>query len=190
MDRSPRSTSGPDRFPADRGSSVVTVRGRAAVAAYLRAHLYGAAVGRTVLDRCISAVAPADRPLLEPLRGQFDDEIATARQLLVGITPIGAPGRRLVRMSSAVALAALPAGPLWRDPLTRLGLLETLRTVVVAKRAMWELLADSWVADGVSGGGVSGSGNRKQFAALASQARDQEEVLEALRRSYGSQVFG
>ena len=179
-------------------------RGRAAVVVYLRAHLYGAAVGRTILDRCISTVDRADRVRLVPLRAQFDHEIATAQRLLGGLTPFGAPGRRVLRVSSTVTLAALPAGPFVREPLTRLGLLETLRTLVVAKRAMWELLAESWVADAHDINDrnstdtddnndidKAGSGStRRLLLGLADQARAQEDLLEELRRAYGLAVFG
>src|SRR5690606_9314861 len=82
MARLPRVTSGPDRSPAPRVHVGPPARGRVAAAAYLRAHLYGAAVGRTLLDRCITCVEPADRVRLLPLRAQFDEEIATARRLL------------------------------------------------------------------------------------------------------------
>lgn len=189
--RTTRATSGPDRFPAPPVPKAFPDRGRAALAAYLRAHLYGAAVGRTVLGRCISAVDPADRLRLLPLRAQFDHEIATARRLLGGVTPFGAPGRRLVRVSSTVALAALPAGPVVREPLTRLGLLEALRTLVVAKRAMWELLADSWVADDASDDDDKDGPDttRRLLLDLADQARAQEDLLEELRRAYGLAVF-
>src|SRR5690606_5768698 len=47
MARLPRVTSGPDRSPAPRVHVGPPARGRVAAAAYLRAHLYGAAVGRT-----------------------------------------------------------------------------------------------------------------------------------------------
>lgn len=206
MARSPRWTSGPDRFSVPRLPTVFPGRGRAALASYLRAHLYGAAVGRTILDRCISAVDAADRVRLVPLRAQFDHEIATTSRLLSGITPFGAPGRRMLRISSTVALAALPAGPVVRAPLTRLGLLETLRTLVVAKRSMWELLAESWVGDGALPAGAVGGrdqrdgdqddddevgigATRRLLMTLADQARDQEVLLEDLRRAYGLAVF-
>lgn len=216
MARSPRSMSGPDRSPASRVAALRPTRGRAAAAIYLRTHLYGAAVGRTILDRCISAVDSADRARLAPFRGQFDEEIATARRLLTGISPVGAPGLRMVRASATVAFAALPAGPIVREPLTRLGLLESLRTLVVAKRSMWELLAESWVGhgDGTAGGdkrdrdgdGDGGSDGeddddgdgdgalitgdtRSVLLALADQARSQENLLEELRRSYGLELF-
>lgn len=204
--RSARVTSGPDRFPAPPIPMALPNRGRAAVVVYLRAHLYGAAVGRTILDRCISTVDRADRVRLVPLRAQFDHEIATAQRLLGGLTPFGAPGRRVLRVSSTVTLAALPAGPFVREPLTRLGLLETLRTLVVAKRAMWELLAESWVADAHdindrnstdtddnndNDNDKAGSGStRRLLLGLADQARAQEDLLEELRRAYGLAVFG
>ncbi|GLB62453.1 hypothetical protein NCCP2495_03310 [Dietzia sp. NCCP-2495] len=172
---------------------------------YLRAHLYGAAVGRTILDRCISAVDPADRKRLAPLRAQFEGEIATTGRLLTGISPVGAPGRRIVRASATIALASLPAGPIVRDPLTRLGLLESLRTLVVAKRSMWELLAESWVADAADAAVVDARAPgpddnddntmlpgdvRSLLLALADQARSQESLLEELRRGYGLELFG
>lgn len=193
MTRSPRVISGPDRTPAPAPGlpSVFPGRGRAAVASYLRAHLYGAAVGRTILDRCISTVGASDRIRLLPLRAQFDHEIATTRRLLAGITPFGTPGRRILRLSSTVALAALPAGPVVRDPLTRLGLLETLRTLVVAKRSMWELLAESRVAEQDLDNDDDEPGEtRRLLLALADQACAQEELLEELRRVYGIAAFG
>ena len=191
MVRPPRTTSGPDRFPASRGGAGVPVRGRVAVATYLRAHLYGASVGRSILDRCIAAVDAADRERLVPLRAEFDAEIATARRLLAGLSPWGAPGRRVVRASAVLALAGLPAGPVVREPLTRLGLLETLRTVVVSKRSMWELLAESWVTDGDDDDATIGPGGiRAHCLGLADQARAQEDLLEELRRKYGLAVFG
>jgi hypothetical protein len=167
-------------------------RGPTAVATYLRAHLYGAAVGRSILDRCISAVDEPDRVDLLPLRAQFDGEIETARRLLSQLTPIGTPGRRLLRASSALGLSALPVGPVLRDPLARLGILEALRTLVVAKRSMWELLADSWVADGPTVGDddeVGGPDAGRLLVGLAEQAAAQEELLERLRRTYGLAVF-
>ena len=205
MARSHRSMSGPDRFPGSRAAALRPTRGRSATAMYLRAHLYGAAVGRTILDRCISAVDPADRARLAPLRPQFEGEIATTRHLLTGISPVGAPGRRMVRASATIALAALPAGPIVRDPLTRLGLLESLRTLVVAKKSMWELLAESWVADGDDAAVVDARAPgpddddddtmlpgdvRSLLLALADQARSQENLLEELRRGYGLELFG
>lgn len=203
MTHSPHLTPGSDRFPDSGPATRVPLRGRLAVASYLRAHLYGASVGRPILDRCISAVEPGDRPRLVPLRGQFDAEIATARRLLSTVSLVGAPGRRTVRASATVALAALPAGPVIREPMTRLGLLETLRTLVVAKRSMWELLAESWVAAGdlEPDGGDRGSrgsdddtvdpgDTRSLLLGLADQARSQEELLEELRRRYGLAVFG
>jgi len=177
---------------------------------YLRAHLYGAAVGRSVLDRCISAVDPEDRVRLVPLRAEFEEEIDTASRLLAALSPLGTPGRRLVRLSAAVTLTALPVGPVVRDPLARLAVLEALRTLVVAKRSMWELLAASWVADGpASAAGRSGgepddssddddSGDDDEpggpdtgrlLLGLAEQARSQEDLLEQLRRAYGLAVF-
>lgn len=205
MARLPRVTSGPDRPPAPRVHVGPPARGRVAAAVYLRAHLYGAAVGRTLLDRCITCVEPADRVRLLPLRAQFDEEIATARRLLAGVTPFGAPGRRALRVSSTVALAALPAGPVVREPMTRLALLETLRTLVVAKRSMWELLAESWVAEaGVPAAGgrragagrgeddddeAGGGGTRLLLTGLSDQARAQAELLEELRLAYGLAVF-
>lgn len=193
-----RATSGPDRFPAPSVPIVFPNRGKAAVVVYLRTHLYGAAVGRTILDRCISTVDRTDRVRLVPLRAQFDGEIATAQRLLSGLTPFGAPGRRMLRVSSIVTLAALPAGPVVREPLTRLGLLEALRTLVVAKRSMWELLAESWVADAHdtrvhnddgNDDKVDSGGTRQLLLDLADQARTQEDLLEELRRAYGLAVF-
>ncbi|MEX6465734.1 hypothetical protein AB6N35_15565 [Dietzia cinnamea] len=194
MPRSPRSTPSPVRFPDPWLPVVAPARGATAVATYLRAHLYGAAVGRSILDRCISAVEPADRVRLVPLRAEFDREIDTAAALLRRLSVVGAPGRGLLRTSSAVTLAALPVGPVLRDPLARLAVLETLRTLVVAKRSMWELLAASWVADDPAPGGdddelrVHDTG--RLLRGLAEQARAQEELLEQLRRTYGLAVFG
>jgi hypothetical protein len=95
---------------------------------------------------------------LVPLRREFEEEIDTASRLLAVLSPLGTPGRRLVRWSAAVSLTALPVGPVVRDPLARLAVLEALRTLVVAKRSMWELLAASWVADGpASAAGRSGA---------------------------------
>lgn len=194
MPRSPRSTPSPVRFPDPWLPVVAPARGATAVATYLRAHLYGAAVGRSILDRCISAVEPADRVRLVPLRAEFDREIDTAAALLRRLSPWGAPGRGLLRASSVVTLAALPVGPVLRDPLARLAVLETLRTLVVAKRSMWELLAASWVADDPAPGGdddefgVHDTG--RLLRGLAEQARAQEELLEQLRRAYGLAVFG
>lgn len=173
-----------------RSPRILLGRGRSAVASYLRAHLYGAAVGRTILDRCISAVDPEDRVRLVPLRAQFDAEIAATRRLLSGVSFVGAPGRRALRVSAVVALAPLPAGPFVREPLTRLGLLETLRTLVVAKRSMWELLAESWVADDNADDDTVAPGPRRSLLLeLADQAQDQEVLLEELRRTYGLAVF-
>ncbi|MBB0996785.1 hypothetical protein G6024_06660 [Dietzia maris] len=158
MPRTPRSAQPPVRFPDPWLPVLAPARGPTAVAMYLRAHLYGAAVGRSVLDRCISAVDPEDRVRLVPLRREFEEEIDTAARLLAVLSPLGAPGRRLVRWSAAVSLTALPVGTVVRDPLARLAVLEALRTLVVAKRSMWELLAASWVADGpASAAGRSGA---------------------------------
>ncbi|UVE95693.1 hypothetical protein [Dietzia sp. B32] len=201
MPRTPRSAPPPARFPDPWLPVLAPARGPTAVATYLRAHLYGAAVGRSVLDRCISAVDPADRVRLVPLREEFEQEIASASRLLRVLSPVGTPGRRLVRVSSAITLSALPVGPLLRDPLARLAVLEALRTLVVAKRSMWELLAASWVADGPAsaGGGpvgerddddeLGGPGTGRLLLGLAEQARAQEELLEQLRRTYGLAVF-
>lgn len=211
MPRTARSTRPPLRFPDPWLPVLAPARGPTAVASYLRVHLYGAAVGRSVLDRCISAVDPADRVRLVPLRAEFEEEIATAARLLADLSPLGTPGRRLLRFSSAVTLSALPVGPVLKDPLARLAVLEALRTLVVAKRSMWELLAASWVADGPAsvvtrpGGGVDdrddddrddddddevgGPDTGRLLAGLAEQARSQEELLEQLRRSYGLAVF-
>lgn len=208
MRRTPRSALPPVRFPAPWLPVLAPARGPAAVATYLRAHLYGAAVGRSILDRCISAVEPEDRVRLVPLRAEFEAEIATAARLLAAISPLGTPGRRLLRASSTITLSAFPVGPVVRDPLARLAVLEALRTLVVAKRSMWELLAASWVADGPSsvdgsvpgvrddddhydgGGGGGGSDTGRLLLGLAEQARAQEELLEQLRRTYGLAVFG
>ncbi|HHX85066.1 MAG TPA: hypothetical protein GX694_07000 [Actinomycetales bacterium] len=193
MPSTSRPSAGGSRGPIPRLPVLSPARGPAAVAAYLRVHLYGAAVGRSLLDRCIRAVDPTDRALLTPMREQFDDEIDVAHQLLARLTMIGTPGRRLVRLSSRVGLAALPAGPWVVDPLTRLGALEALRTLVVAKRSMWEILADSWVAGAAPDGDDGEAGDltaRDIFLGLAEQAATQEEVLEALRRVYGLAAFG
>lgn len=198
MPRTPRSTPAPARFPNPWLPVLAPARGSTAVATYLRAHLYGAAVGRSILDRCISAVDPHDRVRLLPLRDQFEQEIDTAAHLLSRLSPVGTPGRRLLRMSAALTLTALPVGPVLRDPLARLGVLEILRTLVVAKRSMWELLAESWVADGPRPTGVGGdndddedrsSDTGRLLRGLADQAREQEELLEQLRRAYGLAVF-
>lgn len=209
MPRTPRSAPLPVRFPDPWLPVLAPARGPTAVATYLRAHLYGAAVGRSLLDRCITAVAPEDRIRLVPLRAEFDEEITTAARLLTTLSPVGTPGRRLVRASAAITLSALPVGPVLRDPLARLAVLEALRTLVVAKRSMWELLAASWVADGPASVGrrpvgdhdgdgryhddddeFGGPDTGRLLAALAEQARSQEELLEQLRRTYGLAVFG
>lgn len=192
--------SGPDRPPVRRVPGprpwlpvLAPARGRSAVAAYLRAHLYGAAVGRSLLDRCAAAVEPADRALLLPLRDEFDDEIDVARQLLSRLSPVGTPGRRLLRLGSGVSLALLPAGPGMLDPLTRLGALEALRTLVVAKRSMWELLADSWAVEDPSPGAAGPTGDapsgREILLALAERAAAQEALIDGLRRTYGLAAF-
>lgn len=155
--------------------------GRSAVAAYLRAHLYGAAIGRRLLERCIAAVPAEDRVRLVPLRGQFDVEVATARRLLAEISWIGTPGRQVLGMTSRGVLAVLPAGPRIVDPLTRLALLEALRTLVVAKRSMWELLATIEHL---------GPENKPELEELAHQAVAQAEILEALRVDYGRAALG
>ena len=190
-------------FPDPWFPVVAPARGSTAVALYLRTHLYGAAVGRSLLERCIAAVDVHDREGLVALRSEFEVEMETASWLLARMSPFGAPGRRLLRLSSAVTLSAVPVGPMLRDPLARLGVLEALRTLVVAKRSMWELLVRSWVADGPpparSAGGneyavdddesaVSSTG--LLLRGLADQARAQEELLEDLRQTYGLAVFG
>lgn len=168
-------------LPAPRLPYSSHARGPAVAAAYLRMHLYGAAVGRSLLDRCASAVETVDRALLIPLREQFDGEIDVASRLLFQISPVGTPGRRILRFSSGIAFTFLPVGPVLVDPLTRLGALEALRTLVVAKRSMWVLLADSWVAD-------TGD-TRELLEGLADQAIAQEELLEKMRRTYGLDAF-
>lgn len=181
------------RLPAARPGRAVPLRGRPAVVAYLRVHLYGAAVGRSLLARCVGSVGPEDRRRLLPLRGQFDGEIEVAAQLLSRLTPFGAPGRRLLRVSSGVTLSFLPVGPGMIDPLTRLGALESLRTLVVAEKSMWLLLAD-WIT---SGGPATADDNveggdehaRSLFIGLADQAAGQEDLLEELRRAYGLAAF-
>ena len=205
MPRPLRSPQTPARFPDPWVPVLAPARGSTAVATYLRTHLYGAAVGRSLLDRCISAVEAPDRAQLLPLRAQFQQEIDTAAHLLSQLSVVGTPGRRLLRYSSALTLSALPVGPVLRDPLARLGVLETLRTLVVAKRSMWELLAESWVADGSPPHVVVGDGRGddegdddegtgpdtgRLLADLADQARAQEDLLERLRRAYGLAVFG
>lgn len=192
MPRTPRSTGFPVRLPNPWLPVLAPARGPTAVATYLRVHLYGAAVGRSILDRCITAVGPDDRARLVPLRGEFEQEMETASRLLSQLTPIGTPGRRLLRLSSKVTLSVVPVGPVLSDPLARLGVLEALRTLVVAKRSMWELLADSWVADGPSGGDddeVGGLNTGRVLLDLAEQAAAQELLLEELRRTYGLAVF-
>lgn len=192
MPRTPRSTVFPVRLPNPWLPVLAPARGPTAVATYLRVHLYGAAVGRSVLDRCITAVDSHDRVRLIPLRAQFEQEIDTASRLLSLLTPVGTPGRRLLRLSSKVTLSVLPVGPVLSDPLARLGILEALRTLVVAKRSMWELLAESWVTDGPSGGDddeVGGRNTGRVLLGLAEQAAAQEELLEELRRTYGLAVF-
>lgn len=186
MPSTPDSDTGPGpradrRLSAPRLPFSSNLRGPAVAAAYLRSHLYGAAVGRSLLDRCASAVSPTDRARLLPLRDQFDGEIDMARRLLSQISPLGTPGRRVLRFSSGVALSFLPAGPMFVDPLTRLAALEALRTLVVAKRSMWVLLADSWVADSAA--------TRAALEVLADQAIMQEELLEELRRNYGQDAL-
>lgn len=203
MPRSSRSGRRAVRFPEPWFPVVAPARGSAAVALYLRIHLYGAAVGRSLLERCIAAVDVHDRDGLVALRSEFEWEMETASWLLARSSPFGAPGRRLLRLSSAVTLSAVPVGPMLRDPLARLGVLEALRTLVVAKRSMWELLEQSWVADGPppargAGGDESGSDDDEigvsstgiLLRGLADQARAQEALLEELRRTYGLAVFG
>lgn len=192
MPRTPRSTGFPVRLPNPWLPVLAPARGPTAMATYLRVHLYGAAVGRSILDRCISAVGSDDRVRLVPLRAQFEEEMDTASRLLSQLTPIGTPGRRLLRLSSKVTLSVVPVGPVLSDPLARLGVLEALRTLVVAKRSMWELLADSWMADGPSGGDddeVGGPDTGRVLTDLAEQAAEQELLLEELRRTYGLAVF-
>lgn len=192
MPRTPRSTGFPVRLPNPWLPVLAPARGPTAVAAYLRVHLYGAAVGRSILDRAITAVDPADRVRLVPLRAEFEQEMDTASRLLSQLTPLGTPGRRLLQLSSKVTLSALPVGPVLGDPLARLGVLEALRTLVVAKRSMWELLADSWVADGPQAGDDDEVGHGSTglvLLGLAEQARSQEALLEELRRTYGLAVF-
>lgn len=186
MPSTPDSRTGPALRAVHRLSTVrfpysSPMRGPAVAAAYLRTHLYGASVGRSLLDRCASAVDPADRARLLPLREQFDGEIDVARHLLSQISPVGTPGRRVLRFSSGIALTLLPVGPILVDPLTRLAALEALRTLIVAKRSMWVLLADSWVAN-------SGT-TRETVDGLADQAIAQEELLEEMRRTYGLEAF-
>ncbi|MFN3602566.1 MAG: hypothetical protein ACK4UY_14385 [Dietzia sp.] len=192
MLRPPRSTGFPVRLPSPWLPVLAPARGSTAVASYLRAHLYGAAVGRSLLDHCIRAVDDGDKDRLVPLRAQFEQEIDTAAGLLSRLTPIGTPGRRLLRLSTGITFSVLPVGPVLSDPLARLAVLEGLRTLVVAKRSMWELLADSWVADEPSGGDddeVGGPGTRHVLMGLAEQAVAQEALLEELRRTYGLAVF-
>lgn len=199
MPRSRRLTGHPTRLPDPWLPVLAPARGPTAVATYLRVHLYGAAVGRSLLDRCISAVDAADRERLVPLRAEFEQEIAVASRLLSELSMVGAPGRRLLRLSSGIGLSALPVGPVITDPLARLGVLETLRTLVVAKRSMWELLAASWVADrpgtmrddddGDDDDEAGGPPTRRVLRGLAGQAADQEALLEELRRTYGLAVF-
>ncbi|MCT1513826.1 hypothetical protein [Dietzia cercidiphylli] len=192
MLRPPRSTGFPVRLPSPWMPVLAPARGSTAVASYLRAHLYGAAVGRSLLDHCIRAVDEGDKTRLEPLRAQFEEEIDTAAGVLARLTPIGTPGRRLLRLSTGITFSVLPVGPVLSDPLTRLAVLEALRTLVVAKRSMWELLADSWVADQPSRGDddeVGGPGTRRVLLGLADQAAAQERLLEDLRRTYGLAVF-
>ncbi len=188
MPRTPRPSAPRSHWPRPWLPVLAPARGPAAIASYLRFHLYGAAVGRSMLDRCMSAVGPDDAVRLLPLRAQFEDEIDVARQLLARLTVVGTPGRGLVRLSSGVALSVLPAGPTLLDPLTRLGLLEALRTVVVAKRSMWELLADSWVADGSADGNDDPTA-RDILLGLSDQAASQERLLDSLRRTYGLAAF-
>ena len=158
-------------------------------------------MGRSLLERCIVAVDANDRDRLVALRSEFEWEMETASWLLARLSPFGVPGRRLLRLSSAVALSAVPVGPMLRDPLARLGVLEALRTLVVAKRSMWELLGRSWVTDETpltagAGGNVNAvddDGNSSTslvLRGLADQARTQEELLEDLRRTHGLAVFG
>ena len=68
---------------------------------------------------------------------------------------------------------------------------------------MWELLAESWVADGDDAAVVDARAPgpddddtmlpgdvRSLLLALADQARSQENLLEELRRGYGLELFG
>lgn len=205
MPRTPRSDDRAVHFPDPWLPVVAPARGPTAVATYLRVHLYGASVGRSLLERCIAAVDPGDRDGLVALRAQFEQEIETASWLLARLSPFGTPGRRLLRLSSAITLSAVPVGPVFRDPLARLGVLEALRTLVVAKRSMWELLESSWVADGPLPPGHRADADLTEaehdddtvhsptgllLRGLAEQARAQEELLERLRRTYGLAVFG
>lgn len=207
MPRSPRPSGILTHLPDPWVPVLAPARGPTAVATYLRVHLYGAAVGRSLLDRCISAVDPGDRERLVPLRAEFGQEIAVASRLLADLSVVGTPGRRLLRLSSGLGLSALPVGPLLTDPLARLGVLEALRTLVVAKRSMWELLAESWVAErpvALEAPGdrderdddpndddddVGGPRAGRVLRRLAAQAGAQEELLEELRRGYGLAVF-
>lgn len=192
MPSTPRATPTAFRLPRPWFPVVAPARGSTAIATYLRIHLYGAAVGRSLLDRCVDAVDESDRVRLIPLRAQFDQEIGVASRLLSRLTPIGTPGRGLLRLSSKVTLSVLPVGPVVTDPLTRLGVLEGLRTLVVAKRSMWELLADTWIADGPETGDddeVGGPDTGRILEGMADQAADQEALLEDLRRTYGLEVF-
>lgn len=199
MPRSRRLTGHPTRLPDPWLPVLAPARGPTAVATYLRVHLYGAAVGRSLLDRCLSAVDAADRERLVPLRAEFEQESAVASRLLSELSMVGAPGRRLLRLSSGIGLSALPVGRVLTDPLARLGVLETLRTLVVAKRSMWELLAASWVAgrpgavrdddDGDDDDEAGGPHTLRVLRRLAEQAADQEALLDELRRTYGLAVF-
>lgn len=192
MPRTPRSTTFPVRLPNPWLPVLAPASGPTAAATYLRAHLYGASVGRSILDQCIRAVDEPDRLRLLPLRAEFDEEMATASGLLSMLTPVGTPGRRLLRLTSGLTLSALPVGSVLSDPLARLAVLETLRTLVVAKRSMWELLADSWSADWPSGGDDDEGGSDdtgRVLTGLADQAAAQERLLEGLRRTYGLAVF-
>ena len=117
MPRSPRPTGFLNHLPDPWVPVLAPARGPTAVATYLRVHLYGAAVGRSLLDRCISAVGPGDRERLVPLRAEFEQEIAVASRLLADLSVLGTPGRRLLRLSSGLGLSALPVGPLLTDPL-------------------------------------------------------------------------
>ena len=111
MPRTPRSAQPPVRFPDPWLPVLAPARGPTAVAMYLRAHLYGAAVGRSVLDRCISAVDPEDRVRLVPLRREFEEEIDTAsrRHTLDGFGPAltHSAAWLLLRMGEPVAARAV-----------------------------------------------------------------------------------
>ena len=149
---------------------------------YLRAHLLGAGVGLRVAETL--AADPWTEGALDHLPGELREEIDATRSCVevlrgrrefwylpyLGATALGGTVARALRVS--------------RPPLGRLAALEAMRSMVLAKQAMWELGEHGALpADPLP------DGMETLFAVLADRARLQVALLQDLHGRAAREAF-